>query len=97
MTDDDLTVGSTTYTVFSLRYGPEASDGDSKLHLTLDKELTTADKGSLSLRVGDRSFPLSSAVMDEGSVDDGNNYTWTGVTTQPWTVGTVVSVKITDD
>ena len=81
--DADFTDGMVDYEIYSLRY--EAA----KLHLTLNEEIPEADIANLVLTVNgvDYSFSASTAA---GSVDDGYNYAWSGVTEPPWTLGNFV-------
>ena len=74
LSDNDFTLGSTTYVVESLRWG---TAGSTNLHLTLDRDFPTADLDNLTLQVGSDTFALDDATRNNDDVDVDNNYRWT--------------------
>ena len=72
VSDDQFTLGGTTYAVLSIR-----GDGSTYTHLTLDREFPTAQLSTLTLRIGSVSCMLSDAeVRTVANGEVPNNYRW---------------------
>ena len=75
LSDNDFTLGATTYVVESIRWG---TGGSTNLHLTLDRDFPAADLDNLTLQVGSDTFALDDATRGNIDEDVNNNYKWTG-------------------
>ena len=90
LSDDDFTIGSTSYTVQAIIWNP---DGGNALYLRLSQALSSAQRAASTLHLGTEALPLSSATVSPRA---GANvvYQWL-VSPAPYTVGTAISVRLT--
>ena len=72
--EDEFLVGTTPFTVRSVRWVDDF--GSEEVHLTLNSDLPSARLDSLTLKVGTHSFALSNASTDGGFFDITHNYKW---------------------
>ena len=95
LSDTTITLGGTTYTVRSIRWGKTGSPGDN-LHLTLDSEFPSGRVGLLTLNVDSNSFALSSAADTSRAGEPDNNYKWTTIPSaiQGYEAGRQVTVEL---
>ena len=98
LSDRTITVGSTQYTVMSLRFGQNTLVRKHHTHLTLDRQLQTAHEEKLVLIIGPHALHVSE-VQDASEIPGepaaGYNYTWNSVTGTPWVIGEDTEVTIT--
>ena len=90
LTDDDFTIGSTSYTVQTIFYN---ESGANLLYIWLDRALTSAQRAASTLHVGGRSWAFSAATETD-VILGGISYGWLALPA-PYTVGTAVSVSLT--
>ena len=76
LSEPGFSIGDTDFTVTSIRWG---AGGEGYIHLTLDRALSDEDVASLVLQLGDTSFSLAEARVNEPAEHDFTaNYTWDG-------------------
>ncbi len=74
-----ISLGGTSYTVESIRWGTKPPRAES-LHLTLNQDLPDAELPNLQLKIESTAFDLSDATRGSGigpNKDEENNYKWT--------------------
>ena len=74
LSDTSFTLGGTSYTVQSVRWG---AGGSGRFHLSLGSTLPDADVDRLTLQVDSHSLALSSATQENDDGPLANNYRWT--------------------
>ena len=100
LSDDDFTLGTTDYTVKSLRWGVGSG---SNLHLTLDQDFPATSLASLTLKVDTHEWALSDATRGNDSGENpaengvANNYRWANASqAENFGRGVEVTVELLD-
>ena len=95
LSDTTITLGGTTYTVRSVRWGGPTSTGDN-FHLTLDSDFPSSGLSLLTLNVDSNSLGLSSATRGNNRGTVTNNYQWATIPAgiQSYAAGRQVTVEL---